>query len=468
MLKLQENEQLLISTILKSKEQRIRVLHIISNPEHYLTISECKDIFKVIKSLHHMGKEVNLETVNSFSSVEFKDIKEIHDKYGEIELENIDIHLELLRKNSLENDVNSKYLTEIYDLLSDNTKSYEYKIKAIQDLNEEIRIRRESSARDFQDMAKLVETQRELLDARRKSIEFCTTGDARVDNLMSYGYTPMTISIIAGRPSNGKSQYALNNARRLANLRIPAAIFNLEMRNVSAMDRLISMGTEIETTRMVKNFSSLNRYDINKLNGELDRISSDMTLFMDDDPVLDMDTFQSMVGRLQEKLGKEYIVVFSDLFTKFQEFHDAQSAWDIEKICNKMQKMTRKLGIHNIIILQIRRDSDKIQLRSVPDVVKMYPKFHMIKNSGAFEEVADNIFLICRPSNYLHQYAWGEYVPDFVRLELAKQRDGGQTSFSDVLLYKCNNNYMGLIEPEENWDPLEINVTDEDLDKYSS
>ena len=68
---------------------------------------------------------------------------------------------------------------------------------------------------------------------------------------------------------------------------------------------------------------------------------------------------------------------------------------------------------------------------------------------------------------YLNKYSWGEYVPSYIRLEIAKQRGGTQSTFSNVILYKNNNNYLGMITPEQDWNPLKVEIEDSEMDGYN-
>jgi replicative DNA helicase len=305
-----------------------------------------------------------------------------------------------------------------------------------------------------------------LLDERKKGSSFYPTGERRLDKIMTYGFAPCELTSIAGRPSNGKSLVAEDYARRSSNMGINTAIFNLEMKNRNVVDRLLCMGTQMDPTRLVKCFDQVSESEQVKLYQELDRMSGSMSLMMYDKPMLDIDGFVAIVSQAQEKLKNQYMIVYLDLATKLTDFSRSESALDFQRACDRMQNETKKLGIHTVMLLQINRSSDKEKITSINDAYKIYPNFSQIKNSGAFEEVSDNILLVSKPSNYLNKYEWGEFVPSHIRVELAKQRGGAPATISDVLLYKLNNNYLGLINPEENWDPLKISLDQNDISSY--
>jgi replicative DNA helicase len=93
---------------------------------------------------------------------------------------------------------------------------------------------------------------------------------------------------------------------------------------------------------------------------------------------------------LQDILKTEYMVVSIDLFTKIQEFqHSDNFARDTEKNANIVQKMAKELGVHLILIAQIRRD--------VANRKFSRPTMQDIKNSGALGEISDIMLGIHRP-----------------------------------------------------------------------
>jgi replicative DNA helicase len=258
----------------------------------------------------------------------------------------------------------------------------------------------------------------------------------------------------------------LDNARRLANSGNVVALVNLEMKNTQTMDRLLAMNTQIEATRLVKYYSDVSPQEEDKIMREMGRMSKELSFFAIDTPSVSLSDMMSHIKRLQDRIGKEYVVLYIDLFTKLTDFGEAESALDYEKICNKFQKEVKDAGIHAIPIVQINREADKEKITAVEEVSKLYPKVNQIKNAGAFEEIADNVFLVCNPSGYLKKYEWGQYVPSYFRLDVAKQRGGSTSSDDSVILYKNDNTYLSLVTPEDGWNPLTISIDDSKISGY--
>ena len=84
------------------------------------------------------------------------------------------------------------------------------------------------------------------------------------------------------------------------------------------------------------------------------------------------------------------MVVPIDLFGKIKDFSGSDNyARDYENKLNEVQVMARELGVHFILVAQIHREATKGKFKR--------PKMSNLKNSGAFEEVADIILAVHRP-----------------------------------------------------------------------
>jgi len=461
-----ECEKQVIATLLKDPSSRSELVGLMPNPAHFFKVDECQKLYSVMRNIHNKGGVIDIELMSSACTVPYETIRDIYDKYEAINPANRKIHVEMLVKNSLTFELSTSIYSDISSTLLDGSKTYSQKIEYIKEKSEELGRRQNTNADVLQPISKIVEEYKLILEDRKKGISFFPTGDRRIDGLMTYGFAPQELTTIAGRPSNGKSLMAQDISRKSANIGIPSAVFNLEMRNPNVLDRLVCMGAQLDPNTLVKCFDQMTKTDQDKMYAELDRMSTSMNLMMYDKPNLAIDGLNTIISQAQEANKKGYMVVYLDLATKLLEFSKAESQLEFQRECDKLQNLAKKLGIHLVMLLQVNRSSDKEKLTSLNDVYKLYPTFGQIKNSGAFEEVSDNIFLVCKPSNYLNKYEWGEFVPPHIRLEIGKQRGGAPSGMSEALLYKLNNSYLGLITPEKDWDPLKISLDQNDISAF--
>jgi replicative DNA helicase len=190
------------------------------------------------------------------------------------------------------------------------------------------------------------------------------------------------------------SSFTLSMMKNLANKKIPTAQFALEMNSMSLATKLLSFNTQIPITYLTKEIESLLENQRKLLEFEKMRLSKNKYLWLDDTPARSLAQIREQTMMLQDRIypngGSGYIVIPIDLFGKIRDFAGSDNfARDYENKLNEVQVMVREIGVHYILVAQINREVGKGKLKR--------PKMANLKNAGAFEEVADNIFAVHRP-----------------------------------------------------------------------
>jgi replicative DNA helicase len=123
----------------------------------------------------------------------------------------------------------------------------------------------------------------EQLYERKSMITGVPTGFERIDDLTS-GLQNSDLIIIAGRPSMGKTAFALNIASFVAlEATIPVAIFSLEMSKEQLALRMLASEAKVDSQRLRKGF--LGETDWPKLTNAAGRLA-DAAIFIDDTPAI--------------------------------------------------------------------------------------------------------------------------------------------------------------------------------------
>src|SRR5207247_641766 len=108
-----------------------------------------------------------------------------------------------------------------------------------------------------------------------------TTGFAPLD-LMLTGLPPGSLTIIAARPSTGKSAFALDIARHAAAKQAKnVAVFSLEMTKQEIMDRIIAGYLGVEAWKLKK--GQLSDDDFARMGTFFDELKHH-PIYLDDDP----------------------------------------------------------------------------------------------------------------------------------------------------------------------------------------
>src|SRR5512136_1937412 len=148
----------------------------------------------------------------------------------------------------------------------------------------------------------------ELLYEKKEHITGVPTGFVDLDDKTA-GFQRGDLIIIAGRPSMGKTAFALNIAQYAAlhsDLKIPAAIFSLEMSKEQLVTRLLCSEARVDASRLRTG---------HLIDGEWEKIMRgaerlfDAKIFIDDTPAISVLEMRAKARRLKAEHGIGMVVV---------------------------------------------------------------------------------------------------------------------------------------------------------------
>jgi replicative DNA helicase len=215
------------------------------------------------------------------------------------------------------------------------------------------------------------------------------TGYKSLDELI-YGFRSGEAYVVAGRPSMGKSVFALNLAVNVAKEGTRVLWFALEETKANIIKRITAHLTQINIYRLMMGYISAdeNKKEWAKIIDAHAAIEK-LPLIIEDDAGLDS---QEICRRIKKHQQKEKIdIVFVDhlqeMTDKAQNRHLAISGamGNIKTICKKIE-------IPVVFLSQINR--------GVETRVNQKPCMADLKESGDIEQKADCIMLIHRPAYY--------------------------------------------------------------------
>ena len=117
-----------------------------------------------------------------------------------------------------------------------------------------------------------------------------STGFRDLDNI-TLGLQEGDLILVAGRPSMGKTAFALSIAGQLVNDGIPSVLFSLEMSARSIMYRLISLLGKIELKKLFE-AKNLSDSDFNEIG------------------LKKIENFRPIFGKIMKKIKNRYKIVF--------------------------------------------------------------------------------------------------------------------------------------------------------------
>lgn len=239
------------------------------------------------------------------------------------------------------------------------------------------------------------------------------------------------------------SALCIGMMRNLSKQGIPAAQFVLEMDSISYIDRYISIDGMIDLETLVKYPETLT--DEQKIVKESvkDGVKKNKYLYLRDKPSPSIKEIREKIIKLQERIGSKYIVVFIDLFDKIKNVTSKSDnlTGSFHISLNDLQTLAKELGVHFVLVAQINRESEKSQSKR--------PGLQNLKHSGAFEEVADLIIFIDRPSYRMLEEEIAEIDNAY---QPAKYIDGFNYESLDTFVKKYDSEVFENITSDTNLD----------------
>jgi replicative DNA helicase len=249
----------------------------------------------------------------------------------------------------------------------------------------------------------------EELYETKNPITGIATGYEDLDALTS-GLNPGDLVIVAGRPSMGKTSFAMNIAEYVAMKNAePVAIFSMEMPGEQLAMRLLSSMGRINQQKLRS--GRLEDGDWPRLTSAVQMLS-EAPLFIDDTPALSPTELRARTRRLmREHKGLKLIVV--DYLQLMQSPGSSENrANEISDISRSLKALAKELSVPMIALSQLNR--------SLEQRPNKRPVMSDLRESGAIEQDADIIAFVYRDEVY------NEESPDKGTAEIiiAKQRNG--------------------------------------------
>jgi replicative DNA helicase len=268
----------------------------------------------------------------------------------------------------------------------------------------------------------------EKLYERKELITGVPTGFDKIDDMTS-GLQKSDLIIIAGRPSMGKTAFALNIAQHAATeAGIPVAVFSLEMSKEQLALRMLSSTAKVDSQRLRKGF--LGETDWPKLTAAAGRLSEAL-IFIDDTPAISALEMKAKARRLKAESGLGLIVLDYLQLMRGGTYKDSREQ-EISEISRSLKALAKELSVPVIALSQLNR--------KVEDRTNRRPHMADLRESGAIEQDADVIAFIYRDEVYNKS----EDNPEkgLAEIIIGKQRNGptGTAKLAFLEKYTCFEN----------------------------
>ena len=238
------------------------------------------------------------------------------------------------------------------------------------------------------------------------------TGFKLLDRMTS-GLQKGDLVIVAGRPSMGKTSFAMNIAEYAGlSLKMPVAVFSMEMSSTQLAKRLISSVGRIDAQKMRRG-----RLDDSDWARYTDTVSlmSKSPFYIDDTGALTVNELRSRARRLARKTGPLALIVvdYLQLMTGSNTRGNQENrATEISEISRGLKSLAKEMDVPVIALSQLNRGVDARTDKR--------PVMSDLRESGAIEQDADIIMFIYRDWVYHKDTA----DPNVAEIIIGKQRNG--------------------------------------------
>ena len=234
------------------------------------------------------------------------------------------------------------------------------------------------------------------------------TGFRDLDQITS-GLQPSDLVIIAGRPSMGKTSFALDIARFAACKRkVPTAIFSLEMSKEQLGLRMLCSEARVSSVKLRTGF--LASSDWPNLTAAAGRVS-ESPIFIDDSPQLSTLDVRARSRRLKAEHSLGLVIIdYLQLMHGSRKIESRQL--EISEISRGLKGLAKELNVPIIALSQLSR--------AVESRTDKRPLLSDLRESGSIEQDADVVAFIYRDEVYDSETAKAGIAEILIR----KQRNG--------------------------------------------
>ncbi len=237
-----------------------------------------------------------------------------------------------------------------------------------------------------------------------------STGFTELDEKTS-GLQKSDLIIVAGRPSMGKTTFAMNVAENAAmESDAPVAIFSMEMPAEQLAMRMISSLGRVELQKL--RTGKLMEQDWPRITSAITLLNQKRNVYIDDTPALTPTDLRARCRRLAREHGLGLIVIDYLQLMQIADSKENRTS-EISEISRSLKSLAKELQVPVIALSQLNRS-----LEQRPD---KRPVMSDLRESGAIEQDADVIMFIYRDEVYNPE---DEASKGRAEILIRKQRNG--------------------------------------------
>ena len=241
------------------------------------------------------------------------------------------------------------------------------------------------------------------------------------------GLQPSDLIIIAGRPSMGKTSFAMNIAENAAieDKRI-VGVFSLEMSKEALLQRMLCSVARVDAHKF--RTGSLWQDDTRKITHALEKLTQ-APIFIDDTPGIALSEMRAKARRLQQSQGGLDLIIvdYLQLMSGGSRRYENRTQ-EVSAISRGLKALAKELKVPVIALSQLSRAPES---RGAGD---HRPQLADLRESGSIEQDADVVAFIFREEVYKPDDPALDGVAEVI---IRKQRNGPTGTVKMAFLKSC-------------------------------
>lgn len=245
------------------------------------------------------------------------------------------------------------------------------------------------------------------LHKKGSSLRGISTGFPDLDNKLA-GMQDSNLLILAARPGQGKTAFALNIAQNVAVVqKQTVGFFSLEMSKEELVDRLLVSQADVDAWRLKT--GRLSDDDFTRLSEAMGELA-EAPLYIDDTPGLNIFEMRTKARRLQVSKNLKFLIVdYLQLVDPGRRFDNRVQ--EVSMVSQSLKNLARELKVPVLAVSQLSR--------AVESRGSKTPQLADLRESGAIEQDADVVMFI-----YRQEQETTNWENQIIKLLIAKHRNG--------------------------------------------
>ena len=350
----------------------------------------------------------------------------------------LEYHTAILKQKSLARKLillSQNVIARAFDQSEDVQNIVEYVEKSFTDITTS------SSSSDYHDMRSSIEqTLKYLADLQTKkesgeSVNI-PTGLKGLNDQIGGGWSAPDLVILGGRPSSGKSQFALKFAQAAARSENHCLFISIEMTLVQLMIRVFTEDERLSYYNMKT--GQMLQHEWGFIDEKVAEIQSDKLIIADDHNIRNLNNIKSLARNLHRK-GRLKIMIIDYLQLIKTNMKFGTRDLEIGYITGELKNLAKELDIPIILLAQLNR--------GIKGQTEQLPVMSDLRESGNIEQDADKVIFPHRPTYYNTEAVdeSGRSWENRGFLIIAKNREGSK---DEKVYFRHDDNFKKIFDDD--------------------